>query len=209
MVSHIRGWLRAERSPRLTIVALLALSAAFAIGIGYFLAACGIRGWGTRAFWSVLAAWPAFVWTIRWRAGVEFRQLTVRESDRDAHFRAIDESAEDELFALTEQNETEREIYRGAGRAMGNNILTLLLLGGLTLGCWLIWDLIRTGPTLLAETIFDAEVVLSRSELMTRVTHRDWRSEAFGLTGIHFGGLAVAAGCVGWVLPYFALYCAR
>lgn len=213
MVSLIRGWLREERHPRLTIVALLALSTVAALAAGCLLALIGVRGWGTRAFWAVLAAWPVFVGLVRWRAAVGFQQMALRKSGRDAYFTAIDKSAERESFNLAEPSETERTIWREVGRAhgqsMSGNILTLLFLGGLTLGCWLIWDLIQTGPTLLAETIFDAEVVPSRSELITTVTHRDWRWEAFGLTGIHFGGLAIAAGCVGWVLPYFALYSAR
>lgn len=192
------------------MTALLALSTAIAVAVGYVLALVGIKGWGTRAFWSVLVAWPAFVGLMRWRAGVEFRNSALRKSERDAYFATIDEVAESELFNLKEPSETERafkrELGQSLGRAMGSNVLTLLLLGGLTLGCWLIWDLIRTGPTLLAETIFDADVVSSRLQVITTVTHRDWRWEAFGLTGIHFGGLAIAAGCVGCVLPYFALY---
>jgi hypothetical protein len=78
--------------------------------------------------------------------------------------------------------------------------LTLLLLGSLTLGCWLIWDLIRNSPTLLAETLFDAEVVPPRMDLITSVKHLDWRAEAFGMTAVYFGGVAFAAATIGHTL---------
>jgi hypothetical protein len=204
MVSSIRGWLRQERSPRLTISALVGLCAALSVTIGYGLARCGVRGWGTRAFWSVLAVWPVFVLLVRWRCAVDFQQMDLGNRDRVNRLIAADELAS--LDSNRQVSEGERAVYRelgnGLGRAIGSNLLTALLLGSITLGCWLIWDLIRNGPHLLADTIFDAEVVPPRVDLITSVTHRDWRMEALGFTAIYFPGLAFAAACFGHVLPF-------
>jgi hypothetical protein len=202
MVSSIRGWLRLERRPRLTIVSLLAISTSVAVFIGWLLAIWGVDGWGTRAFFAVLATWPIFVGLVSWRASVEFGQMHLRSKDREDRFIAMDGRIEHHL-ARDDADHEISEIERALYREMGSNLLTLLLLGALTLGSWLIWDLIRTGATLLAETILDAEVVPSRRDLLNSISHLDWRTEAFGLTAAYFGGLAFAAGTIGHVLRYF------
>jgi hypothetical protein len=93
MVSAIRGWLREERCPRLTIIGFLGICAVLAIGIGYALSFCGVRGWGTRAFWAVLAVWPVFVLLLRWRTAVDFKRLAF--DDRMDHFISFDKLAEE------------------------------------------------------------------------------------------------------------------
>src|SRR5262245_55817316 len=206
-VRQIRGWLRAERSPRLTIIGLLGIAATVALGAVYLLGLAGMRGWGMRSFWAVLAAWPVFVWLLRWRAGVEFGQMTRQMTEHELQFARLDELDDSESQLLREATEAERACHRAVMESSrGAGPLTLLLLGGVTLGCFLIWDLVQFGPTLLAETIFDAEMVIARPDLILTTTHRDWRAEAFGATGIHFGGLAIAACCIGATLPFLILY---
>jgi hypothetical protein len=209
MIASIRGWLREKRSPRLILVATLALCAVLAIGVGCSLAGLGIQGWGTRAFWSVLAVWPVFVLLVRWRAAIDFAQMDLGNRDQMDRFIAAGELTSRELYACESDrpmSETERAIRDGLrhGSVEQRQIdpFSLLLLGALTLGFWLIWDLTRTGVVLLADTIFDAEVVPPRFDLITSVTHLDWRMEALGFTAFYFPALALCAGCVGHLLTY-------
>jgi len=203
VVRSVRGWLRAERYPRLTIAILLSVCGVIATGFGCMLAHWGVKAWGERAFWSVLAVWPVFVLLVRWRAAVEFEEFPVGDGARS--FVATDDLAEQRL--LSEEVEpawkrTCREsIARESGRACGN-FLGLLLIGGLTLGTWLAWLLIAHGATLLAETIVDAELVPAKPQLICSFQHLDWRTEAFGFTAIHFIGIALGAGAVGCALAY-------
>jgi hypothetical protein len=207
IVRSIRGWLREERRPRLTAVALLGVCALFAIGAGYGLARCGLRSWGLRAFWSVVIVWPIFLVLFRWRVAVEYQRFTL--GDRTDYFIAKDDLVERELsfgWSETQKSETWAHALNGAareiGKGCGRNPLLFILVAGLTLGTWAIWDMSRHHATLLAETLVDAELVNGRLDLLTSIEYRDWRTEAAGVTAFYFAGLALGAGLVGWVLPY-------
>jgi hypothetical protein len=154
---------------------------------------------GARAFWAVLATSPLFIGLVRWRAAVEARQFGL--GNRADLFMACDDAAERALNS-SQWNPPNGKVDRSVwelGDLVGD-FPAVLLLAAATLGGWLIWDLIQNGATLLAETMLDAEVFPNRPDILPNVLRRDWRTEAFGFTAIHFLGLALVLGLAGFVL---------
>ena len=78
-----------------------------------------------------------------------------------------------------------------------------LLLGALTLGVWTLWELIRFGPTLLADIIIDSEAVASTPSLAMRIPSENWFRSALGETYLFFLSLAFAAFVAGQTIPFF------
>lgn len=211
LVSRIRGWLRKDRSPQWTVGLLLIPTTACVIGVDSVL-----RHWGldlTPLRWALafFAAWPVFVFLLRWRASVEWHQLHLEQLGWD--YVRFDEGAEAALCApksaprptLTQNiwRETCNSIGRESGRLAGGGIPMAIFMGALTLGGWTIWQLIRTGPSLLAHVIVDSEAVLSSPVLATRISRENWLSAALGETYLFFLSLAFASFLFGLSLPFF------
>ncbi len=84
------------------------------------------------------------------------------------------------------------------------NPLVLVILTALTLGSWLIWELIRSGPSLIAEVMIDAELVKAEPTLAIKIITHRWLPETLGATAFHFFGLSVVAFLLGlsWVFDF-------
>jgi hypothetical protein len=93
-------------------------------------------------------------------------------------------------------------VQHGLRQGGGASLWVLIILVAVTLGTWLIWELIRGAPALLADTIIDAELVPSRPHLIFRMPARRWLSEAFGSTALQFIGLTIAAYLLGISWPF-------
>ncbi|HSI12635.1 MAG TPA: hypothetical protein VK961_11355 [Chthoniobacter sp.] len=208
LVSRIRGWLRKERSPRLTIGLLLLPTAVFGMGADWALRRGGLDLEPLRWMLALFATWPIFVLLLRWRAAMEWRHLHL---DRlGLEYIRYDDGAEAALTAPRQvklESEMRRAIQdsisREAGKAAGAALPVVLLLGALTLGCWTIWQLIRSGPNLLTNVIIDGEAVPSSGVLATRVQRENWFSATLGETYLFFLSLAFAAFVLGLTLSYF------
>ena len=211
LVSRIRGWLRKERSPRLTIALLLVPTAVFVMGVDWALRRGGLDLPPLRWVLSFLAAWPVFVVLLRWRASVEWRHLHL---DRvGLEYLRYDEGVEAALVAPKSPEQLRREdnirralndsISRESGKLGGGGLPVTLFLAALTLGCWTIWQMIRSGPSLLTNVIIDGEAVPSSSALATRIDREHWFSSAIGQTYPYFLALAFAAFLLGLSLPFF------
>lgn len=204
LIGNVRGWLRTSRHPRLAVAALLFLSALVAVLVAYGLGFAGVKAWPARAFFAVIAAWPAFVFLLRALAARECRYFEIgfRSEELIEH----DEAAERDLLDLYPS--AEKSSWREFRDEFVANLavtlrhpLVFLILGGATLGLWVVWDLIAQGATLLARMIVDAEHAPAQSSIIKNSETRDWRAEAFGGTAIYFVGLAFAAAmisCVWW-----------
>ncbi len=203
----IRGWLRKERAPRWTVSLLLVVCAAFAALLDHWLQLLGIElramRWGAVA----LPCWPLFAVLLRWRAAAEFQKF---ELDRiGPEFLRHDEHLS--ASATTTQSSWMLDCKAGARQGLraglqqgGAHPLVLVVLSALTLGGWLVWELIQSAPSLLAEVMIDAELVRSQPSLATRIVTREWLSETLGATALHFFGLSVAAFLLGlsWVFDF-------
>jgi len=66
-----------------------------------------------------------------------------------------------------------------------------LLLAIMTVGTWLIWDLLRMGPALIAEIILDGVLVPTYPEIKERMPYEEWYKTAFVSTGLHFAAAAL------------------
>ena len=161
LLRGVRGWLYETRSPRWITSGLLAVS--LMAGSGVVLAAIhfGSRSVPWLCFIGIITGWPVFIWLVRWQAGRMAACLDAMGDARKFIFR--DEAMERENFADTVPPDEEsflrslresssREMSRAAGKG---GLPAVLGIGLLTLGMWLIWDLVKSGPTLLAEAFVD------------------------------------------------------
>ena len=198
LVSGVRGWLYEKRSPRLRALVFLTASLATGTGLAWLLRLLGLRSLPTLVFLGTLTAWPVFLLLIR-REG----QRLLGEFDDAAsmqHYLARDESMlRQEFFPVTSPGSTNyREVFwRTFGRESGKLPLPILLtLGAATLGLWLLWDLLRLGPTLFAEALVDDAFPRCHPQIAEPVHTEPWLINFLGSTAIHFGGFACCASFV-------------
>jgi|GEM_PF-6908822 len=206
LIGHVRGWLRTNRYPRLAVTALFLISTLVAALVACGLGFVGLKPWPARTFFAMLAAWPVFVLLLRVLAAREYRYFEL--GARTEELIGRDQTAERDLLDLYPS--PERSGWRDfRDEFVANLAVTLrhpfvfLILGGATLGLWVVWDLIAQGATLLARMIVDAECAPAQSALIKNSEIRDWRTEAFGGSAIYFVGLAFAAAmisCVCWYM---------
>ena len=209
LVSRIRGWLRRDRSPRLTIGLLLVPTAVWGVAVDYALRRGGLDLPPLRWVMAIFAAWPIFVLLLRWRAAAEWRSVHL---DRlDGTYVRHDEAVEAILCLPKSEKQLKmeetfwRSVNQNSGRAGAAGLPSALLLGAATLGCWTIWKLIGSGPTLLADIIIDSEAIPRTPSLATRISSERWFSGALGGTGLFFLSLAVAAFLFAIALHYFSI----
>jgi len=210
LVRRIRGWLRLDRSPRLTIGLLLLPTAAFVVAVDFVLDRGGFDLTPMRWAIAVLAAWPIFVLLLRWRAAAEMRYLHLERLDLS--YERYDDGAEAALNAPSEKQMKRNEsiwigvrsgLNQGMSRVADAGLPVMLLLGAVTLGAWTIWKLIGSGPSLLTDIIIDGEVVPATPSLATRISTDRWFAEGLAETYPFFLSLAFAAFVVGMSLPFF------
>jgi hypothetical protein len=189
----IRGRLRESAGLRWWIALLMAGCACLA----WFLAEipATVR---FGSFWhsglAVLATWPVYVLVLFLRAKAEGKRL-----DLAGHWdslKTLDERGEFQDRDISEQ--IDRVVNKGweATRYQGSNqgggvLLGYLLLTIMTVGTWLIWDLLRMGPGLMAEIILDGVIVPAYPEIKERMPYEAWYKTAFINTGAHFAGAAL------------------
>jgi hypothetical protein len=75
-----------------------------------------------------------------------------------------------------------------ASRTGEDGLLRIVLLAVAPLGTWLIWDLLRMGPSLMPEIILDGVIVPAHPEIEERIPCEPWYKTAFAGTGLHFAG---------------------
>ena len=214
LLQGVRGWLYETRSPRWLTGGLLAVSLLAGSGIAVAAFESGLRSIPWLCFVSIMAGWPVFIWLIRWQAGCMMGCL---DSIRDGqHYLARDTVAErDEFWEIGFWDRTEnrqafaRSFSREAARCGGRLIATpfgpvaLLALGIVTFGLWLLWDLIKSGPTLLAEAVVDDAFPRRHPRLAEPVHTEPWLQNAVIATCVHFGGLAFCVSGIALVLVLF------
>lgn len=160
-----------------------------------------------RWAYAIIPTWPLFVFLVRWRAGVESQQLDFEQLGEA--FIALDERAEASFSKPLLSDDIHEGIAAGFRSGMqqggGGSLFFGMILAAITLGGWLVWELVRGGPRLLADTMIDAELVRSHPQLFEKVITYPWMAELFGATAIQFVGLTIAAFLLGlsWPLDFF------
>ncbi len=205
LLSGVRGWLYETRSPRWLTSGLLAVS--LIAGSGVVLAAIhfGLRSIPWLCFIGIITGLPVFIWLVRWQAGRMAACLDAMGDARKFIFR--DEAMEREDFADTgfPSEESLSQFFRKtSSEAAGKGGLpAVLAIGLLTLGMWLIWDLVKSGPTLLSEAFVDGVFPRSHPRLAEPLHTEPWLQNAVIATCVHFGGLAFCASGVALVIVLF------
>jgi len=213
LLALIRGWLRKERAPRLTVVLLLIPCAVCIVLSEYLMRRAGFELLPMRWAFAVLPAWPLFVALVRWRAAAEWERLNLKKK-LGREYQLHDESAEAVPFVVKTQKQLEWDQgvqsgirgglqQNGVGR-IGAVPWVLFIMVAVTIGTWLVWELIKGGPKLLANTIIDSELVPSQPKLVFKMETYKWFPETLGATALHFLGLALAAfllgiGCLAYI----------
>ncbi len=194
MVRGIRGWLRKHRRPERAIVLILAVCLLAGCGLFLLMGFLEVAVRPIRLGLAVLLVWPLFLGLLRWQAAAEFRQLDsetgiseyVRNDDRMEMARLR------ELLGQQEPSFVERGFSEGFSRMDGPEaFFVMIVLFVATCGVWLLWDLIRMGPTLLTEMIIDADLVAANPALLQRFSSGNWFKNAMDATAIYFFGLSM------------------
>ena len=209
LLRGVRGWLYETRAPCWLTLGLFALSLLAGSGVAFAAWRFGLRSIPWLCFIGIFAGWPVFLSLIRWQAGRLMACLDVLGDGRRFLFR--DETIERESFSDTGSPHEEsfwrsfRETgSREFGKAVGNGGLPALLgIGLLTLGTWLIWDLVKSGPTLLAEAFVDGVFPRRHSRLAEPMHTEPWLQNAVIATCIHFVGFAICVAGVALVIVLF------
>lgn len=197
LLSCVRGYLLRSCRPRLlTALALLVGAAA-----GGVLGSAASRWLGLSwplgiAFGSVVA-WLVFVY-VCWRSATALSERADLMKDFESNMGADEEFLAKYYFGnpASETNSWKSEIKeafaRELGRAAGNaGIIGLLILGLLTGGTWVVWQLICYGPELLAEIALDGGIAVRRVSVQRIVATGPWKANALLASGMFFLTLAV------------------
>jgi hypothetical protein len=144
---------------------------------------------------AVLAAWPIYLLFLYLWARSETRRLNLA-----GHWDMLvarDERGEFQDRHTSEQiDKVVRQAWDGSrcqSSAQGNNLLGMFILACVTLGTWIVWDLLRTGPALVAEIILDGVIVPTYPEYSDRLPSEPWYKAAFLNTAPHFASAALIA----------------
>jgi hypothetical protein len=193
-VRGIRGWLRAERHPRLTVGLILAACLLLGGALVFLMRWLNVGNFVTRPGLAVLITWPAFLALLRWRAGVEFEALDIDAGV--AQFVRGDQVADASrlrafLDPQSQRSATQQELMESFHREAFQQPLAALLLILFTCGMWLLWDLVAVGPTLLTDLIIDGRLVVVHPGVLQKIPTSNWLKDAAGATAIHFIGLSI------------------
>ena len=214
LLQGVRGWLYETRAPRWLTAGLLAASLLAGSGVAFAAFQSGLRSIPWLCFIGIVAGWPVFISLIRWQAG---RMVRCLEAMRDGrHYLARDTLAErDDFFEIgfwdrTENRQAFAESCQREAVRCGSTLLSTPLspfvflgLGVVTLGMWLLWDLVKSGPTLLAEAFVD-DVFPRRHPRLAEPMHTEpWLQNAVIATCIHFAGFAICAAGVALAIMLF------
>ena len=194
-LAMVRGHLRDHLSPRWIVAGLLCQSFLFSAATGWFLHRCGMRDAGAIGAWSVAAAWPVFLFLLHRRTSVECGKLKIdNEFER---LIALDEREEaTENAPLSDRTERNLRVFnesfsRECGRGGPAGIYLMILLSLSTAGAWLVWDLIRNAPKLIAEMLVDAHFMPAHPRLYRAIESGSWFRQVGAATAVYFFGLAL------------------
>lgn len=196
----IRGRLRESKGVRWWIAFLLVGCS----GLAWFLAgipATARFGGVWHSGLAVLATWPVYVVALFLRAKVEGHRLEL--AGHWDSLMARDERGEFEDRTVSER--IDRVVNQGweSNRYQNSNpLLGFVAMTVVTVGTWLIWDLLRMGPGLMAEIILDGVLVPTYPEIKERMPYEAWYKTAFVSTGLHFVAAALCTVVVVTVWKY-------
>ena len=204
IVSGIRGRLRESQRSRHVAMWLFLASMVPGAAVAVLARICRVDGWGVAPALGFLVQWPVFVLLTGWQCERWTRRNDVVRKVEEAI--PLDEATEarENAGLYSEADSGIRQAIenglRSGTQQGGGGLPGLLVLGCLTLGTLLVWDLIRIAPTLFAETILDGPVARRDPSLAGRLELENWRQNAFGSTAVHFLGLALVSVVTGSIL---------
>lgn len=168
-------------------VMLLCAAVAWLVAVALY--STGHFRWLWLPGWGVIASWPVYVLSLKIMAHSEARDmlaaardwhfLKANDEQGDAHDRNIEDRVDGALRHMWNSRQ-------GGGTPQGQfaGIFFLIIL---TVGTWLIWDLLRMGPALLAEIILDGDILPANPALSDRLPISEpWYKTALLNTGLHF-----------------------
>ncbi len=216
-LAGIRGSLRRFASPRWSVVSALLISAVPGTAIGVAAYWLGASAWGPAEAIAVVAMWPIFI-GVSWRmaerllAGndvllnLEANIGYDMECEARENANAYGSQYGDIGLGIEGRcSEREESIWRGINSGMQQNgggmtLIGLVLVVLVTVGTWLVWQLIRYGPTLFSELIFDEFLLRKMPGLSARASVQPALGNALAATGIHFVGFATVVLLLGGML---------
>jgi hypothetical protein len=143
-----------------------------------------------RSALAVLVTWPVYVVALYFWARVEGRRLNM--AGQWPSLLARDQRGEMEDREASEKVDSAvNKVWEASRYQTQRDLLGFLCRVIATAGTWLIWDLLRMGPALMAEIILDGVVVPIFPEIQDRMPCEPWYKTAFLSTLVHFLAAAV------------------
>ena len=214
LLQGVRGWLYETRSPRWLTTGLLAVSLLAGAGVACAASQSGLRSIPWLCFIGIVAAWPVFLSLVRWQAGRMIRCLEALHDGRSYLARDI-QAERDDFFDIgfwdrTENRQAFAESFQREAASFGGRLIStpfgpfvLLGLGVATLGMWLLWDLVKNGPTLLAEAFVDDAFPRRHPQFAEPMHTEPWLPNAVIATCVHFVGFAFCASGIALAIMLF------
>jgi hypothetical protein len=209
LLGGIRGCLRKHTSPKLLVLLALFISAVPGTLVAILAHAMGVSLWGPAPALALLAMCPVFVLVCRNIADRLYRKFDFL-SDLNTNIAldmALDIEASEKQygprseFSQSFQDTFWREVGRGMGKDVGSGgIIVFLIVGLITLGSWIVWDLMKYGPALFSEIIYDGCLSEKCPALYQRASVEPWMKNALTVAAVYFIILAVIAIILGGVL---------
>lgn len=204
MLSAIRGCLRVKAWPRWLVVRSLVFSAVPGFAVAWGLSRLGLSWWGPAPGLAVLAMWPFFIFFLRQAADGLYREIRLldnMEADADRDM-ALDI---DDFWKKYEPRSDFKEVLfessdEIAGAFVGSGMPFAILGGLLTAGIWFFWMMVKEGPTLLAEIIFDGCLQESRPDLVGQTQVESWLKNTAAATATYFACVAVVVSALAGLL---------
>ncbi|MGC3990414.1 MAG: hypothetical protein QM796_12175 [Chthoniobacteraceae bacterium] len=203
-LSTLRGWLLEKAQPRWRVFgcfvgALLPASLAMMLALR-----CGISPWGPAPAIGFFMAWPSFTFLLAYSTNPLSKRIELGEDWRWFMARDDDDLARETVY----ENKLREQYWTGFDNGMrtpnsgGYASIGTVFIILVSLGTWLVWDLARLGPNLLAETILDKCWDKSHSTLAQKVSTEKWWPNIMIATAMHFLGLALVALLLGGFFSY-------
>lgn len=144
---------------------------------------------GARPALAVMVAWPIYIFLMRKTANRLLHRMEKTASLH--HYQSMDVSEPYREWSDEDVSSWRLAITREFGRGGPTALPALIFITLVTVGTFLIWQLISYSCELVADMIVDGG--LAEKRFSTAALSEAWLGNAFAATTVHFVGFAVVA----------------
>lgn len=206
VILGIRGWLHQSQRPRWRAAGLLAVSLATGTLVSWLVWTAGLKLPICAMGLGIGVAWVGFAGLLQWQARRLYHATAAARPAEDL-LRAMDHHVAEGLLAerienhrlYAEPSEEELRWQRSFSQGLQNasqqggptSFPVLLIVGLLTLGTWILWDLLRCSPAILAEALLDGAVARDHPGIADRIAIEAGHANTLAGTALHFLSLGI------------------